>query len=211
MCFAMKIKQRVSLLLVLALMLGLLAGCGLVSPTPYPEAPVQDVEFTLVEDAQTPEAPGETDTPKQETVLYEEEALPEKSPDPVALAPEEPPAQEPSLDEDGTYTTKEDLALYLHLYGHLPANFVTKKEARAAGWTGGSVEAFFPGMCIGGDYYGDYEGNLPKAKGRSWHECDVNTLGRRGRGAERIVWSNDGLIYYTGDHYETWELLYGEP
>ena len=73
------------------------------------------------------------------------------------------------------------------------------------------MEAFFPGMCIGGDYYGDYEGNLPKAKGRSWQECDVNTLGRRGRGAERIVWSNDGLIYYTGDHYETWELLYGEP
>ena len=209
MCFAMKIKQRVSLLLVLALMLGLLSGCGLVSPASYPEAPVQNVEFTLVEDTPTPEAPAEAPAPAP--ALPGETALPEESPEPAASAPEEPPAQEPSLDEDGTYTTKEDLALYLHLYGHLPSNFVTKKEARAAGWTGGSVEAFFPGMCIGGDYYGDYEGNLPKAKGRSWHECDVNTLGRRGRGAERIVWSNDGLIYYTGDHYETWELLYGEP
>ena len=209
MCFAMKIKQRVSLLLVLALMLGLLSGCGLVTPAPYPEAPVQNVEFTLVEDTPTSEAPAEAPAPAP--ALPGETALPEESPEPAASAPEEPPAQEPSLDEDGTYTTKEDLALYLHLYGHLPSNFVTKKEARAAGWTGGSVEAFFPGMCIGGDYYGDYEGNLPKAKGRSWQECDVNTLGRRGRGAERIVWSNDGLIYYTGDHYETWELLYGEP
>ncbi len=209
MCFAMKIKQRVSLLLVLALMLGLLSGCGLISPASYPEAPVQNVEFTLVEDTPTPEAPAEAPAPAP--ALPGETALPEESPEPAASAPEEPPAQEPSLDEDGTYTSKEDLALYLHLYGHLPSNFVTKKEARAAGWTGGSVEAFFPGMCIGGDYYGDYEGNLPKAKGRSWHECDVNTLGRRGRGAERIVWSNDGLIYYTGDHYETWELLYGEP
>lgn len=209
MCFAMKIKQRVSLLLVLALMLGLLSGCGLVTPAPYPEAPVQNVEFTLVEDSPTPEAPAEAPAPAP--ALPGETALPEESPEPAASAPEEPPAQEPSLDEDGTYTTKEDLALYLHLYGHLPSNFVTKKEARAAGWTGGSVEAFFPGMCIGGDYYGDYEGNLPKAKGRSWQECDVNTLGRRSRGAERIVWSNDGLIYYTGDHYETWELLYGEP
>ena len=205
----MKIKQRVSLLLVLALMLGLLSGCGLISPASYPEAPVQNVEFTLVEDTPTPEAPAEAPAPAP--ALPGETALPEESPEPAASAPEEPPAQEPSLDEDGTYTSKEDLALYLHLYGHLPSNFVTKKEARAAGWTGGSVEAFFPGMCIGGDYYGDYEGNLPKAKGRSWHECDVNTLGRRGRGAERIVWSNDGLIYYTGDHYETWELLYGEP
>ena len=159
----MKIKQRVSLLLVLALMLGLLSGCGLVTPAPYPEAPVQNVEFTLVEDTPTPEAPAEAPAPAP--ALPGETALPEESPEPAASAPEEPPAQEQSLDEDGTYTTKEDLALYLHLYGHLPSNFVTKKEARAAGWTGGSVEAFFPGMCIGGDYYGDYEGNLPKAKG----------------------------------------------
>ena len=69
-------------------------------------------------------------------------------------------APEQSLDENGSYTSRDDVALYIHSYGHLPPNFVTKDEAR---------------------------------------------------GAERIVFSNDGLIYYTGDHYETFELLYGTP
>ena len=116
--------------------------------------------------------------------------------------------EEELLPEDGSYTTKEDVALYLHQYGHLPSNFITKKEARAAGWPGGSLEEYFPGMCIGGDYFGNYEGKLPKAKGRTWTECDINTLGKRSRGAERIIFSNDGLIYYTDDHYESYTQLY---
>ena len=105
-------------------------------------------------------------------------------------------------------TTKEDVALYLHTYGHLPPNFITKKEAEKAGWTGGSLDRVLPGMCIGGDYFGNYEGKLPKAKGRKWAECDINTLGASSRGPERIIFSNDGLIYYTPDHYESFELLY---
>ena len=116
-----------------------------------------------------------------------------------------------ALDEDGVYTSKEDLALYIHLYGHLPANFITKDEARDAGWQGGSLEKYCPGKCIGGDRFGNREGLLPSARGRIWWECDINTLGARSRGAERLVYSNDGLIYYTGDHYESFELLYGEP
>ena len=100
------------------------------------------------------------------------------------------------------------MALYIHTYGHLPPNFITKKEAQMAGWVGGSLEQVLPGMCIGGDYFGNYEGQLPKAKGRKWAECDINTLGKRSRGPERIIFSNDGLIYYTPDHYETFELLY---
>ena len=113
-----------------------------------------------------------------------------------------------TIDEDGVYTSKEDVALYVHTYGHLPANFITKKEAEAAGWQGGPLDKVLPGMCIGGDYYGNYEGQLPKAKGRKWTECDLNTLGARKRGPERLIFSNDGLIYYTPDHYETFELLY---
>ena len=62
---------------------------------------------------------------------------------------------------------------------------------------------------IGGSRFGNYEGLLPEANGRTWTECDINTLGADSRGAERIVFSNDGLIYYTGDHYKTFELLYG--
>ncbi len=116
-----------------------------------------------------------------------------------------------TIDESGSYTSAEDVALYIHTYGHLPHNFITKNEAREGGWTGGSLEPYFPGMCIGGDRFGNKEGLLPKAEGRKWTECDIDTLGADSRGAKRIVFSNDGLIYYTGDHYESFTLLYGTP
>lgn len=115
-----------------------------------------------------------------------------------------------ALDEDGTYTSKEDVAVYIHTYGHLPNNFITKKEAEKLGWSGGSLEPYAPGKCIGGSRFGNYEGILPEKDGRKYTECDIDTLGASKRGAKRIVFSNDGLIYYTGDHYETFELLYGE-
>ena len=121
--------------------------------------------------------------------------------------PEQPP-EEALLPEDGSYTSKEDVSLYLMTYGHLPFNFVTKDEAEKAGWNGGSLEYVLPGKCIGGDRFGNREGQLPKAKGRTWRECDINTLGKRSRGPERLVYSNDGLIYYTPDHYETFTRLY---
>ena len=114
------------------------------------------------------------------------------------------------LDPDGVYTTKEDVALYIHQYGHLPENFITKRDAEKLGWTGGSLEPYAPGKCIGGSRYGNYEGLLPAAPGRTYTECDIDTLGQSGRGAKRIVFSNDGLIYYTDDHYESFTLLYGE-
>lgn len=116
----------------------------------------------------------------------------------------------PVLDPEGIYTTKEDVALYIHLYGRLPENFITKSEARALGWSGGSVERYARGKCIGGDRFNNFEGLLPDAAGRVWYECDIETLGESSRGSKRIVFSNDGLIYYTADHYKTFELLYGE-
>ena len=132
---------------------------------------------------------------------------PTDSPDDTAAEPMESATAQ--IREDGTYTTKEDVALYIHAYGCLPSNFVTKAEAEQAGWEGGSLEDYLPGMCIGGDRFGNREGLLPDAPGRTWTECDINTLGASSRGAERIVFSNDGLIYYTGDHYDSFELLYG--
>ena len=122
-----------------------------------------------------------------------------------ALTPEDVP-----IDEDGSYTTAEDVALYIHIYGCLPENFMTKSEARELGWEGGGLEEYAPGMCIGGDRFGNYEGLLPESDGRSYYECDIGTLGEDSRGAKRIVFSNDGLIYYTEDHYESFVLLYGE-
>ena len=125
----------------------------------------------------------------------------------IAAAQEE---EAPDIEEDGTYTTKEDVARYIHTYGHLPDNFITKKQAQALGWEGGSLEPYAPGKCIGGSRFGNYEGTLPEKDGRTYTECDIDTLGTEKRGGKRIVFSNDGLVYYTEDHYETFELLYGE-
>ena len=109
------------------------------------------------------------------------------------------------ISENGVYTTKEDVSLYLHTYGRLPNNFMTKREAKNLGWSKGSLEKYAPGMCIGGDRFGNYEKILPKG---SYHECDINTLGKDNRGAERLVYSDDGRIYYTSDHYRSFTLLY---
>ena len=120
-------------------------------------------------------------------------------------------AETPSpVSEDGRYWTKDEVALYIHLYGHLPDNFITKSEAQALGWVGGSLEPYAPGCSIGGGYFGNYEKLLPVKKGRTYTECDIDTRGKKNRGAKRIVFSNDGLIYYTDDHYESFTLLYGE-
>ncbi len=128
-----------------------------------------------------------------------------------AVSPRESDKSSPAaLDEGGEYTSAEDVALYLHLYAHLPQNFITKKDARALGWNGGGLDDYADGKCIGGDRFGNYEGLLPDAPGREYHECDIDTLHAASRGAKRIVYSNDGLIYYTEDHYESFILLYGE-
>ena len=113
--------------------------------------------------------------------------------------------------EDGEYTSKEEVAEYIYLYEHLPENFITKNEAKALGWDSkaGNLKDVAPGKSIGGDYFGNYEGLLPKADDREYHECDIDSDGGY-RNAKRIVFSNDGLIYYTEDHYQTFELLYGE-
>lgn len=118
--------------------------------------------------------------------------------------------EQADIAEDGSYTSKEDVSLYIHTYDKLPGNFITKKEAKKLGWSGGSLESYAPGKCIGGDYFGNYEGILPEVDGREYHECDIDTLGAKKRGAKRIIYSNDGQIYYTEDHYETFTLLYGD-
>ena len=171
-------------------------------------------EEPLPSGEETPEGDEAEDIPAVEEPAPEEKpevSESEPAEEPVISEPE--PAEEPLaavIDEDGVYTTKEDVALYIHTYGKLPSNFITKKEAQNLGWSGGSLEPYAPGKCIGGSHFGNYEGVLPEADGRSYTECDINTLGAKSRGAERIVFSNDGLIYYTNDHYESFTLLYGE-
>lgn len=114
-----------------------------------------------------------------------------------------------SIKEDGYYTSKNDVALYLHTFGKLPHNFITKNEAMNKGWEAskGNLWKVTDKMSIGGDRFGNREGRLPDANGRKWFECDIDYQGGY-RGEKRIVYSNDGLIYYTDDHYSTFKKLY---
>ena len=140
---------------------------------------------------------------------FEGTALPDTPPETTVQT--QPSETEALLDEDGTYDTKEDVALYIYQYGKLPQNFMTKSEAKNKGWRGGALSNTLPGKCIGGDIFQNREGLLPKKAGRQYYECDIGTLSTTSRGALRIVFSNDGLVYYTSNHYESFELLYGEP
>lgn len=168
-----------AVLLTLTLALGLLSGCG--------AAPVSD---DISGGASYEEDWGSAPAASQDASQSAGES------DPDALLP-----------EGGSYTSAEDVAAYLVTYGHLPGNFITKKEARALGWEGGSLEPYAPGCCIGGDRFGNYEGTLPEG---DYHECDIDTLGADRRGTKRLVYSDDGRIYYTENHYESFTLLYGE-
>lgn len=189
-------KKLIALLLALAMVFSF-AACGKkstpVSPTPLPSK------------QETPAQPSNPETkPEQKP-----ETKPEVKPNPVPeQKPEEKPEQKPAIDENGSYDSKDEVALYIATYGKLPKNYMTKNEAKALGWEGGSLEKFAKGMCIGGDNFGNYEGVLPKVKGRKYTECDIDTLGAKARGAKRIIFSNDGYIYYTEDHYEHFETLY---
>lgn len=122
-----------------------------------------------------------------------------------------PQQQAPAVSEEGWYSSPEEVVLYLHLYGCLPGNYLTKQEARELGWNSseGNLWEVAEGMSIGGDRFGNREGLLPEKEDRIWYECDVNFVGGY-RGAERLLYSSDGLIYYTDDHYQSYTCLYGE-
>jgi len=113
-----------------------------------------------------------------------------------------------AVEEDGWYDSMEFVAVYLDTYDKLPDNYLTKKEAQALGWVSkqGNLWEVAYGCSIGGDRFGNYEGLLPDKKGRKWTECDIDFEGEY-RNGKRIVFSNDGLIYYTDDHYESFDKI----
>ena len=143
--------------------------------------------LTLLTEAPQAPAPAATEAPTQS-------AAPEAADDALPT-------------EDGSYTEVEDVAYYLHTYGHLPDNYMTKSEAEDAGWvsTEGNLWDVAYGASIGGDRFGNYEGQLPK--GEKYYEADVNYDGGY-RGGERIIYTEDGDVWYTSDHYESFERLY---
>ena len=192
-------KRTFAIILVILAMLAAVWLTNVLSPepagTPTQEQPTSGLVL-LDGEAQTDESASAADTTQ-----LEETTEPDTQPE----------ATQATIDESGAYTAKEDVALYLFTYGHLPENFITKSTARDLGWSGGGLDDYADGKCIGGDRFGNNEGLLPEASGRQYYECDIDTLHRDSRGAKRIVFSDDGLIYYTDDHYESFELLYGQP
>lgn len=113
------------------------------------------------------------------------------------------------VDESGTYTSKDEVALYVHEYGHLPSNYISKTKARKAGWDSseGNLQEVCPGKSIGGSRFYDEDAQLPAADGRTWTECDIDYEGGF-RGSKRVIFSNDGLVYYTDDHYQTFTRIF---
>ena len=105
----------------------------------------------------------------------------------------------------GEYCSKDEVAAYVRTFdGALPKNYITKSQARALGWHGGSLEPFAPGKSIGGVRFGNYERRLPAGR---YRECDIDTKGKP-RGAKRLVFTVHGeRIYYTPDHYRTFEEI----
>ena len=101
------------------------------------------------------------------------------------------------------YYDVENVVLYLYIYDELPPNYITKDEARDLGWRGGSVEDYLEGAAIGGDRFGNREGILPEGPGRTYTECDIDTDGYGSRGSRRLVFSSDGLYFYSKNHYKT--------
>ena len=126
--------------------------------------------------------------------------------------------EEPAQKQDPKKTDKkaqgpiiepQAIADYIFEHGELPDNFITKKEAQNLGWDSSwnYVSDVAPGKSIGGDRFGNYEGLLPSKKGRTWYEADCYyTKGKRN--AHRILFSNDGLVYYTDDHYESFTQMF---
>ncbi|MBR6279133.1 MAG: hypothetical protein IKR41_10355 [Bacteroidales bacterium] len=111
--------------------------------------------------------------------------------------------------KNNPYSDKDSVALYIHYYKKLPPNYITKQEAQKLGWESskGNLHEVAPGKSIGGDRFGNYEKLLPIDKKRKYFECDIDYEKGR-RNAKRIIFSNDGLIYYTQDHYKSFEKIY---
>ena len=214
-------EMKRSLALALALLLSFsLFGCTTEELETAGEiiGTVADIADAVISESEDPEANQDADTPESP-----DGPLVSKGPEEPTGEIEEPVEQiivpepetedaaeeEPVIDKDGIYTSKEDVALYLWTYGELPRNFMTKNEARELGWQGGGLDDYAPDMCIGGDSFGNREGLLPKQY--KYIECDIDTLNQDDRGPKRIVFSKGlEVIYYTDDHYESFELLYGE-
>ena len=193
-------KKLLALLLALACLLAL-TGCQIVDT-----AQIVEKSVTTLQELADAALSDETEAPESGDQFVTAES-PEEAPQDEAAPADEVSETTDTVGEHTYYYDVDHVVLYLDTYGHLPENYITKDEARALGWEGGSVEVYQEGAAIGGDRFGNRERLLPEQTGRSYTECDINTDGADSRGAERLIFSNDGLYFYTSDHYASFTEL----
>lgn len=200
------LKKLLRIVLIVVAIILIMRALGLCSKkTDETDTTVESTAALTTDTQSAAESPSVYATKPVPTVAQHTDATPSPTPIPTR----ELPTAAPTLDKSGEYTDPYDVALYIHLYGKLPSNFISKSQAEDLGWVNslGNLDEVAPGKSIGGTRFGNYEGMLPEKDGRVYYECDVNYTGGY-RGGERLVYSNDGLIFYSDDHYESFTQLY---
>lgn len=110
------------------------------------------------------------------------------------------------VEKSKEYCSYKEVAAYIHTYKTLPSNYMTKEEAHQKGWDGGNPQYDIGGnVYIGGDRFANLEKILPA--GEEYYECDVDYMDEN-RGSNRLIYTSDGKVYYTNDHYESYKELY---
>jgi len=115
--------------------------------------------------------------------------------------------------ETGIYTAKDSVATYIYLFHKLPSNYVNKATGQTLyeNETGNTFSKwnFNPwtllGVMIGGDIFYNNEGLLPSEN--SYRECDVD-YHDSSRGTKRLIYTLNGIVYYTANHYESFTKIY---
>ena len=123
-----------------------------------------------------------------------------------------------AVEESGLYTTKDSVAAYICKFDKLPSNYVGKNEGKSLyeSKTGNTFDKwnFNPwttlGVMIGGDTFNNHADNpdnyRPTLPEGDYHEADVD-YSAKNRGTKRLIYQSDCVIYYTADHYETFDKL----